>query len=682
MIFIKLLTICSKYFLKFKEWIYDFYLRKIDDKMDVENDIMNKSNNYMIDVFDNYLSANTDYAVMLTGDWGAGKTFFVQNELADHIHDNYCGKNGKYKEVIYLSLFNYETITQVYNSIATQVALGGLDDYQNSKAEKITGTVHEKHGFMNISGIETLIDVTGKLADDFIKGSDKIKKWSGILSKLAINHSKYVYIIDDIERCKIDLDQIFGFIDYIANQNKAKIIIICNEDKIKDKIESTKKDSNNSTNTNTMNSLSFKEKVVGLSIKYVPDFSKIYDIIVCKYSDEQCKEILLEKEIKDEAIKCAYILGSYNLRTMNFAVSSFCRIFGSIQNLIYANIISKEQYFIELCKVVFLSILCSAVFVRERNGNILDLLDAESKEHLLNEPCKRVNLSKSANINNGDIFNNVYITVFPCLNDFVHTFFLDENKFVEAVKFYISYLKANDYTYDKKINLVWQIPEKEGVKILQEVYIALQQNKLYINSYPRIVVNLFELCEVLEQKNLLQQIKLTMDRNCKQCNDTAGIFGWSVYAGDNQIAREFIDDLYRILRSNNCKLLGNRLKQIFSLTDNSEFSNQFDNILIEEKGKIRSNFTFLGYLSADIMIERMKILEVHQLVHYVDGIINYYKDDNKGRINHYSGDKELFECWQIRLRDYISGYHDDKMRLWYYNRLLDFIDEYLKGVKN
>lgn len=52
-----------------------------------------------------------------------------------------------------------------------------------------------------------------------------------------INKDKYVLIFDDLERCKISIVEILGFINSFIEQDQIKTIIIANEDEINKQIE-------------------------------------------------------------------------------------------------------------------------------------------------------------------------------------------------------------------------------------------------------------------------------------------------------------------------------------------------------------------------------------------------------------------------------------------------------------
>ena len=49
--------------------------------------------NELNDIIKDYLQAKeTDYAIMITGDWGCGKTYYLNHELKDFVQLQVCPK--------------------------------------------------------------------------------------------------------------------------------------------------------------------------------------------------------------------------------------------------------------------------------------------------------------------------------------------------------------------------------------------------------------------------------------------------------------------------------------------------------------------------------------------------------------------------------------------------------------
>lgn len=62
---------------------------------------------------------NTDYAIMIDGEWGIGKSFFITKDLHEKINEinsNNASNETEYKK-IYISLFGISSIQEIQNEI-------------------------------------------------------------------------------------------------------------------------------------------------------------------------------------------------------------------------------------------------------------------------------------------------------------------------------------------------------------------------------------------------------------------------------------------------------------------------------------------------------------------------------------------------------------------------------------
>ncbi len=65
---------------------------------------------YIIKTLENYLSRPTDYAVLINGPWGSGKTYYFNNTLKPLIDNTKIGNETDLKyRTVYISLYGVET---------------------------------------------------------------------------------------------------------------------------------------------------------------------------------------------------------------------------------------------------------------------------------------------------------------------------------------------------------------------------------------------------------------------------------------------------------------------------------------------------------------------------------------------------------------------------------------------
>jgi hypothetical protein len=66
-------------------------------------------------------SVDTDYAIMINGDWGSGKTFYVKKALSKLINETKFFSTDKKYAFVYVSLFGLTNSEELSNKIFLQL---------------------------------------------------------------------------------------------------------------------------------------------------------------------------------------------------------------------------------------------------------------------------------------------------------------------------------------------------------------------------------------------------------------------------------------------------------------------------------------------------------------------------------------------------------------------------------
>ena len=86
-----------------------------------------------------YIRADyTDYAIMINGEWGSGKTYFWNHKIRNKIEAMQI--NGKKYTTIYMSLYGISNLEEISKKIfieTTQLMDKNLKKYMGSKGEKV-----------------------------------------------------------------------------------------------------------------------------------------------------------------------------------------------------------------------------------------------------------------------------------------------------------------------------------------------------------------------------------------------------------------------------------------------------------------------------------------------------------------------------------------------------------------
>ena len=160
----------------------------------------------------------TDYAIMINGEWGSGKTHFWNNKIRKKIDS--MKFNGKQYKTIYMSLYGISNLEDISKKIfieTTQLMDKNLKKYMNQH-EEMTIPEYAKTGLdmanlFGVSANEGKIDY-----EEFFSTDDK------------------VLCFDDLERANVDVIDILGYINNFVEHDHIKTIIICNEKELSTKI--------------------------------------------------------------------------------------------------------------------------------------------------------------------------------------------------------------------------------------------------------------------------------------------------------------------------------------------------------------------------------------------------------------------------------------------------------------
>lgn len=246
----------------------------------------------------NHLTMGTNGALMITGDWGCGKTHHVKHHVLPKIEE---------------TLQFIPVVVSVYgetdrNSIARKVLMESFDKLKGEsgfslskitkKLKRVTEAIPALNKYVNV---EKLISGSGH----------------NLLSLLP--KDKLLICFDDFERLseEIQPDDFLGLINDLVENLGVKVLIIANESEIKN--------------------IEYKEKTVEKTVLFTPDMSRILDDLSGEYEDGEFKDYLVRnKESIHNSLKFNSTDGKdlsdlrkslTNIRTIKFALEHFKKVF-------------------------------------------------------------------------------------------------------------------------------------------------------------------------------------------------------------------------------------------------------------------------------------------------------------------------------------------------------------------
>lgn len=195
----------------------------------MQDDYLKRITNY---IFDNRFSR----ALLIDGDWGCGKSFFVKNILIPEL-ENTKVKEKKENE----NLLNDSQEDRAKNYSALMISLYGISNIESIQSaiysaclEKMTDKTGN-HAVKNVLNHATLLGTTvlkgisSHFGVETEVGSLLTQIGDGVL---AAKKEDIILIFDDIERCRVDIIELMGFFNNLCENSGYRIILIANEDEI------------------------------------------------------------------------------------------------------------------------------------------------------------------------------------------------------------------------------------------------------------------------------------------------------------------------------------------------------------------------------------------------------------------------------------------------------------------
>lgn len=233
-------------------------------------------------------------ALMFTGGWGSGKTYFIENDLRKALKDTHI--------FLRVSLYSFKSIDLVNEEIRRQWF------YAYSPFAK-TLEAHEEELVRGKTVLESGMDALSTVRPT-AKGFKAVASVSeSVIAALPISHQiktrdavrEVVLVFDDLERTKLDMSDIMGCVnDYCENQH-FKVILVAYESKIGSLEGGGMMMGVGRSSKKVYYSL--KEKTIARTICYKPDTARIIHSIL------ENRE-LFEEKYRQHLLKCESLIGS------------------------------------------------------------------------------------------------------------------------------------------------------------------------------------------------------------------------------------------------------------------------------------------------------------------------------------------------------------------------------------
>jgi len=249
----------------------------------------------------------TEYALMIDGPWGSGKTHFY---------------NSRIKPLVMSQDF-----------IPCYVSLNGI---------KTTDEIARKMLLKANPSIMKLIPESLKEAFCALYPAGKSL---GTLSEARLevdpfnikDMSRCVFVFDDLERVCIDMPELLGFFNNFVEHSKIKCFFITNEAEIilryqslvkKSEAGSSVSEEEGTASANLNDYLRIKEKIVGKTLHFSPEISQtVMEMASEIIGDEICRRAVLQQRAYLEEMNNKYALNLRGMKGAFFTIDSLARLF-------------------------------------------------------------------------------------------------------------------------------------------------------------------------------------------------------------------------------------------------------------------------------------------------------------------------------------------------------------------
>ena len=649
-------------------------------------------------VIDDYLKNKLiNYAILIKGEWGSGKTFFVKKNVVK-----------RYDNALYISLYGISSIDKFSEKIYLEI--------MKSKAttncvSKFFRKLHKKMIFKILFLIPIFIFkilrflyevlfrliwiVTYNLVNlkfNINISSLNKKDFYGIL-KMYKKLDKYILVIDELERCNISIEETMGFINDFVEHNNMKCILIANEDEIykiqaenlelkiltatNEKIEFYDSDKETDRYSNKTNGKLdskdlkdrieylynennkykiIKEKLIGKEFTFIPKLDDIYDNLAFKYkSIDEFYHIL--NNTKLSVINTMRFNNFNNIRTLDFYFDNFYHIYKYINNLVKECRISEDFIYSNICS----SIINGCIYMKKGYG-IRCLSGGKRFDYI------------SYKENRSSIFQSNMFLNFDFVNEYLIYNYIEKSNIEETLKEFAD-SNCDKLSEDDPFNLLneyWYYSSDEINKILEDIYNNIKANK-YSPSLYRLIIKKLSYLEAMDYKDAIIKQIVEMISLKATSGDDMKIDDYELISDDvaSKIYSNYIEQIKDDIKSNSKIKSNNLLDGIFKHED---WAIAFYKYVEKAKAQTLTEKKFFSTIDYKRIIEKLLDSSIKNIYYF-----KYSLDHIYGFVNlkdYYVSDLDYLKKFKKELKKELNNKNiKDPMLKYPFKILLEKVDD-------
>lgn len=232
------------------------------------------------------LEGDPEFAVLLEGPWGSGKSHFVERYFRERFAKAFANDPNAKDPLIRVTLF-------------------GVRDLSD-----ITTQMFEKaHPFLGGKTVKLLNTAVSKLGG-IVGMSLDAKENAELLESMALNLEGRILVFDDLERSPLPLVEVMGFINRFVEHDKLRVIVVASEQDIPEAQQREYRGR--------------KEKLVGKTIKVGSDAGEVLDVFSERLKTPEVLKAITDN--RDQLLATFAASGRPNFRSLRAVLLDYERI--------------------------------------------------------------------------------------------------------------------------------------------------------------------------------------------------------------------------------------------------------------------------------------------------------------------------------------------------------------------
>ena len=599
--------------------------------------------NEIIDIVKEYVeNKNTGYAIMIDGEWGSGKTYFVREKLEKKLKKLWEETKREIK-FIYVSSYGVKSTNELDSKIYEKIILEFLPEKFKSKYQDIE------------RGLGSLYEIIKEFKKLPNIPKNSIRNLIEILQKR--NSKNYILIFDDIERCEMPITELLGYINEFVEHKSMKTIIIANEKEIlkkkmysnnelkylvaenkmldipieKNRIDDIfyknnklEKDEDKKINIEELDKRvekifgedllysQIKEKLIGITIFYVPDLKSVLETIIDEeISNQKVKECI--KTYDNKLINIMQNKNHINIRTLKIALKIIEKIF----NVMFEMDLSMyEERIVHNCRT---DILTYTMF------ECIEYKEGNSKESNKTEIFTISEENNYMDVKNG----------FSFIDDIIKKSYINCKKVKEVITLYMKTKTEDVNDFEDPINVLgyyWQMDDKDIERNYLLLKEKLRKNLYKISSYPKIIFIIMKLNDIGFPEHYIEDIKKIMYDNLKNVDniETFNALEELNFSFNNQDEIKKYEEIINPIKDYIEELTKNERKENINLKIEKKagWGQNFSNYCMEKKNTFISRKEFFNLIDVENLLDCIKISKTKDISDFRRCIATIYNFKN------------------------------------------------------